>query len=151
MTFELNLDESPAAQVLNFAEFKKRREAASRPSGWSFHVTPDGRMTITTSSGDTYTFGAGSGEAIGRHLLNTANHYRRQAEQDEAQRVHLPAIRAAMNDAIVAARGGGRDAVAEETAERLRHSGWTWSMLEKRERDRWLRHMRKRRGVHQGG
>jgi len=143
MEIDLEQEGEPAAVVLDFAAFKARREK-ERASGWSFFVSSDGRLELTTPAG-LYVFHPGSAEQIGRYLVRAAAHYRNKAAREETQRVHLPAIRAAMNDAILAARAGGRDEPAEAKVERLRHTGWTWQMLEKRERDRWLRHMRKRR------
>lgn len=132
------------APVLDLAAFRASREAAAGAAAddgrCHFEVLPDGRLEITIGD-DVY---EGSAEDIGRYITRAANHYRRQAERKEATEVHLPAIRAAMNDAIVALRAGGQDAAAEKRAEDLRNHGWTWQMLEQRERDRWLRHMRKR-------
>lgn len=127
-----------------------RERLGKESEGWRFRIDGTGSdMRLILESPDAtdirLTWGPGSVETIGRWLTANVN-AAKQREWIARTDAEVPILRAAMNDAIVADRGGGRDAAAERKAEDMRRSNYlVWSRISDREKGRWYRLMRKRK------
>jgi hypothetical protein len=140
--------ETPIAPVIDLAARREAKESKSDDTaGWSFEYDADGdRLVIRYPSGEVARFSPGSARRIGEMLVNASHFYRQKAYREELEREHVPALRHAMNDALLAYRSGTCDEAAEERAQKIRHAHYmAWNSLTERERGRWLRLMRQRR------
>lgn len=140
--------ETPIAPVIDLAARREAREGKSdETAGWSFEYDADGdRLVVRFPSGGVARFSPGSAQRIGEMLVNASHFYRRKAYREELEWEHVPALRHAMNDALLAYRSGTRDKAAEERAQKIRQAHYmAWNSLTDRERGRWLRLMRQRR------